>query len=375
MTGDRAAFMATVADASSAFGGRQARLFGWMSDVPFQSYELVARWDRLGDLARPSDSERYPEAEAVALPVTEERYRLRRFDRTAAVEDAFYTFVKEDDAWRISSDTDLDDLGLHTVRHLWDFGPLQVKRSAHFLLFEHPCRAERLCRSIRDDLLPLAEEALERVRRYWRFPEDRDFVILVPSTGKELARMLQVTFDLENFVAFAYSTLATDEGIDFTAPRIIFNSQSLRSRPPDQVRDVLAHELLHVVTRDASGPFTPVFVEEGFADYVGRDADLAALAFLGSDVQAGLFEGKLPKDSDFTTGDGTSIFRSYQESHSAVRYFISRWGLPRFARFYRRLGAREVVAGTADYHVNVALKRTIGLDYRAFEKAWADSIE
>jgi hypothetical protein len=137
---------------------------------------------------------------------------------------------------------------------------------------------------------------------------------------------------------------------------------------------VLAHELLHIATRYSSGPFVPVFIEEGLADYIGNDGSAEALSFLASEVSGGIFDRALPRDFEFTTGTGTDIFRSYQESHSAVRFFLLRWGLKRFTRFYRELGSREVRAGTARYHLSDALEKVLGLGYERFQKLWADSL-
>lgn len=374
MERDVDAFMATVSTASGEFRARQKRLFEWMEDVPFRSYRLRAVWKRAGDLIRPSDRGRYPGAEDAALPVTEELYRIAGADTAPAIEDLFYTFVKKDGQWLVAGDGDLDDLGLHTARHMWDFGPVDLTQEGRFLVIEHPCRRKRPCGELPAGFFSLADQALDRVGRFWNGPAGDTIVVLVPSSDKELGRMLQVTFDTANFVAFAYSTVDLRRGYDFTAPRIVFNHKSLANRSDESVLGILAHELLHVVTRRASGPFTPVFIEEGFADYVGNDADVASLVFLSAEIGAGRFDRRLPQDFEFIVGDSTSIFRNYQESHSAVRFFLERWGLDEFVRFYRDLGRRQIAAGTARYQLNDALKDAVGLSLREFERAWADSI-
>lgn len=371
---DEDAFMSTVSTASAEFRARQRKMFEWMEDVPFRSYRLRAAWERVGDLIRPSDRRRYPDAEDAALPVTEELYRIAGADTAPAIEDHFYTFVKQDGQWLVAEDGDLDDLGLQTARHMWDFGPVDLTERGRFLVMEHPCRRKRPCGELPRGFFSLAEQALERVGNYWSRRAGDRIVVLVPSSRRELARMLQVTFDTQNFVAFAYSTVDSRSGYDFTAPRIVFNNKSLANRSEESVLGILAHELLHVATRRASGPFVPVFIEEGFADYVGNDASLASLGFLEAEIRAGIFDRRLPRDFEFVVGDGTSIFRNYQESHSAVRFFIERWGMDEFVRFYRDLGRREIAAGTARYQLNDALKDAIGLSLREFERAWADSI-
>lgn len=373
MARDRAAFMATVATTSEDFVERQRRMFRGLSAVPLAAFRYRVAWERRGDLVRPQDEARYPGAERVSIPLTEERYRISGFDRTEAVEELFYTYVKKDGRWLIAEDADLNDITMYSARHLWDFGPLRTRRSEHFLLFEHACR-KRSCLSVGQDFLDLAEQGFDRVRRYWDGPFQRRIVVLVPRSGKELKRIIQSTFDLDSFVAFAYSTVDPLDGIDYTGHRIIPNPKAFEGRDSSSILQILAHELLHVVTRGSAGPFIPIFVDEGFADYVGYDGDPGALAFFNSDVAGGFFNGQLPQDFEFTIGDGTDIYRSYQKAQSAVRFFIDRFGLSSFNRFYRVLGRKEIAVGTARYHLDRAFRVTTGMGYDAFQRAWTSSI-
>lgn len=375
-TGDRKAFLGTLGPGRSSFLRRQRRSFVRLATVGPASYSLTADWSALGDLARPSDVARYAGAEAVAIPVTHERYRVAGFDRRDAVEDHYLTFVKRNGAWAIESDTDLEDLGLYSARHMWDFGPLRSVRTRRFLVWHHPCRrpgAGERCGVI-GAVVPLLSEALARADSYWPLPWRRKVVVAIPDGERELERILQVTFDLDDFVAFAYATVDPDRGYAYVGPRIVLNWRALSGRPRSGLVSILAHELLHVATRAASGPFVPNFVEEGLADYAGHAADPEALAFFDETVAFGGFSGRLPANFEFITGTGTDIFLSYQAAQSAVRFFIQEWGLERFARFYRLLGRARIAAGTARFHLDRALRRTIGLGAAAFEREWAGSL-
>jgi hypothetical protein len=347
-----------------------------MSSVPFAAYELQADWDRQGDLIRPSDAARYPAPEAATIPVTEERYRIEGWDNAPAAEDMYYTYVKFDGRWLIAEDTDLDDLTLYSARHLWDFGPVYARGNGRFLVIGHPCRSAgpAECAPLPARFIDLVDIALDRVDFHWHAPWRHRIVILVPGSVHEVTRLLQATFDVEDFVAFAYSTVDVKKGIQYTGHRIVLNPGALEGRSEDVVISILAHELLHIATRASAGPFVPVFVDEGIAEYVGHQADPETLAFFNSEVAAGLFNGLLPEDFEFTTGSGTDIFRSYQKSQSAVTFFIERWGLAQFTRFYRRLGNVGYEAGTVRYHVDLALKKTIGIGLDSFERQWADTI-
>ena len=372
--GDRAAFLAGLAPYSRSFVARQRAFFDRVSTLPLASYRLVAAWDRFGDLARPSDHARYDDAAKVSIPLTEERYRIEGIDRDEAVEDTYFTFVKRGDDWLIAEDTDLEDLTLYSGRHLWDFGEIESARSRHLLQLSHPCETGGTCPATDHDYLPLAERALARVEALWKAPWKREMVLLIPNDQAELRRLIQATFDLEDFVAFAYSSVDVSKSVEYTGHRMIVNPEAFAGRSEETVVSILAHEMLHVASRYSSGPFVPFFVDEGIADYVGTAGDPSALGFFTQDVAAGNFDGRLPDDYQFTVGTGTEIYRSYQKSQSAVRFFIDRWGLRTFTRFYRSLGSKKIVPGTAEYHLSRSLKKTTGLDLEAFEQAWADSI-
>lgn len=369
---DRSAFMATVDGSSGAFVERQRRLFDAMSSIDFASYDLVAKWGRLGDLVRPSDMAKYADAQQVTIPVTEERYRIDGFDPEPAAEDLFYTYVQTQGEWLIAEDTDLDDLALFSARHLWDKGGLERRTSDHFLQWQHPCSGEE-CLTLEDEFLPLAERGLERVGEYWHGPWTKRVIVLVPASQAELRRMLQTSIDLDNFVAFAYSTVDLARDLDFTGHRIILNPNAFEVQSSDRVFTILSHELAHIATRNSSGVFIPTWVEEGFAEVTAYDLDPTALSFFDSRVEAGQFDGRLPKDFEFTTGDGTEIYMSYQEAQSAISYFIERWGLAAFESFYRRVGDVGMAPGTSDHHVDSALRATVGVSLEHFESAWADA--
>lgn len=369
---DIKSFSSTISSAEPEFRSQQIAMFRRMDRLPLASYRLVARWDRFGDLVRPSDRSGYSGVQDIAIPVTEERYRLRGYDRAPAVEDIFFTFVREEGEWRIASDTDLDDATLFSARHPWDFRQVHIRERGHFLLLEPACES---CGTAPPSALSLAEVARRRVAGYWTAPWHKRVPLVVPSNGADLKRILQVTFDVGNFVAFAVSSVDLRDGVDYSGHRIILNPNAFRGRPSDSTLDIFAHELVHVATRAVSGPFVPTWVEEGIAEYVGHEGDTAALFFFSQEAAAGAFDGRLPDGFEFTIGNGLSIFRSYQKSYSAVEYFVKRWGLPEFVRFYRRLGRAEVAPGLPEYHVDRALRKTIGIGLARFERGWASSID
>ncbi|HEX2240790.1 MAG TPA: hypothetical protein VHJ82_06595 [Actinomycetota bacterium] len=367
--------MSGVARQVAPFVRRQRRTFDSLASVPLASYRLVAAWDRYGDLSRRSDRKRYPDADDVAIVTVEERFRIRGVDRDQSLEDLFLTFIKVGGRWLVANDSDVAGIGFRSARHLWDFGSLHLERGNRFVALGHDCgNTGAFCGTRAQQILAAAERALDEVNTYWRGAAGLKVGIFVPSTPEELRRLIQATFDVEEFVAFAYFTLDPNDDYRFTGNRMIFNFASLASRSSADIYRILVHELTHIATRAHAGLFVPVFVDEGIAEYVSQANDPSRVALLESQVAAGGFDGRLPKDYEFLTGSSASIYQSYQESHSAVRYFVERWGFDDFVRFYRTLGRRTIAPGTTEYHLNRALRTSIGIGFRAFEQAWADSI-
>ena len=371
---DHDAFMASVASDSAGFRSRQEDFFAYSGTVPFVSYRLEANWSHYGDLTPSVDLARYRGAQDVVILLVHEKYMIRGFDQRPAIEDYVYTFVKRQGQWLIAEDSDLDSVGLRSVRHLWDFGPVVTESSAHFTVYRHPCGEPAGCVELPSDFLATTEQALAQVDRNWRVPWRHRVLILAPTTTEELGRMIQATFELDNFVAFAYSTYETGESFDLAGYRIMLNWEQIEGRDSDSIRAIMAHELLHVATRPVTGPFVPTFVEEGLAEHVGRANDADALSFLRSEIASGTFDRKLPLDFEFITGDGVDIFRSYQEALSAIEFLAQSWGEDDLRRFYLRLGRPRFAPGTSTYHVDRALRATIGRGYDRFERAWASSL-
>lgn len=355
---DRGAFLATVSrDADTGFKEAQMRSFAGLAGVPLASYSLTPRWARSGDLARPSDRERYPGAEDVAIVLVEERYRIEGIDGAPAAEDHYLTFVKSGGEWGVAANDDLEDVGLLGARHLWDGGPVDVERRGAFLVLEHPCSSEP-CSSVADDVAAALESAADEVESLLPFRWDERVAVVVPSGPEELTRLLQATFDVEGFVAFAYFTVPGGKNY-FGGERIVVNPDAFEGRSADSTAEVVQHEMVHVATRGRSGPFMPLFVEEGLAELVrfgtGR----------------GPVRGWLPHDHEFTVA---ASFEAYQLARSAVAHLVREHGIGQVARFYSRLGSVRGERGTSRYHLDRALRRTFGFGVDGFAASWAGTL-
>ncbi len=355
-TGDREAFLATVDPrASDEFKAHQAALFDGLRTVPLSRYELELRTDEIPDLAVGLDA-RYT-ADEVFLPAVEARYRVEGVDAVDALDGFFYTFLLRDGRWRIVSDADVEDVGLPSARNLWDFGPVARIRSSHFTVLFDPTDRQRA-----ETLVDLAEQARERLAAGFDEPLPDQILLVVPHTVDQLADMLQSTFDLTNFVAFAAASVDRDESWEPTSPRVFTQDVNLaRSRRSFQL-ETLHHEFVHVAAFPLAGPFVPAWLHEGVADWLAKGRG-APEPVPGSDEV-------LPEDFEFTTGGLDAIVAAYQESTSAIAFLGRAKGPDAPLDLLVEVGEVRLAPGTADYHVDGALRSLYGRGLADFQRDW-----
>ena len=365
--GDRAAFLDTVdARATAEFKIHQGRLFDGLRSLPLATYELELRTDEVPDLGA-GLAARYPGAEAVFLPPVEARYRLTGIDAIDAVDGYYYTFLLREGRWRIVSDHDLADVGLPSARNLWDYGPVHQQRTDHFTILHDPADRKRA-----EALGTLCEQGYARLKSTFSPGDTPDpgsnkavpaqIVVVLPHTLDQLREILQATFDLSNFVAFASAAVDRDEDWRSTAPRVYVQDVNLSRSRRDFQLQTFHHEFTHVSAFALAGPFVPSWVHEGVADWMAG-GEKAPSTVDGSD-------GLLPEDWEFTTGGAESIIRAYDESTSAMAFLAARKGKTAPLDLLARIGELRAAPGTAEYRVDQGLRAVYGAGLDQFQEDW-----
>lgn len=358
MARDETGFLDTVdPEARPGFREAQEVLFAGLATVPLERYDLILRSEDVYDLSAGVGDRR--DADEVRLPAAEVRYRLAGIDAVDAVEVLWYTFVRRGEHWYVAADGDVADLGLQTSVNPWDFGPVTLVGGQDVAVVADPADVER-----GEALLDISDQGLGRLRRTLGWASPPKVLVMVPRTTSELEEILQTTFDLTNFVAFAAADVdrTAESGWQWTAPRVYAQEQNLLRHDRDFQVETLHHELVHVVAFDRAGPFVPNWVHEGHADWeaFGRPPPERVP---GSD-------GVLPLDYEFVAGGGTSILRSYRESVSAIAFLADEVGPDAPARLFERLGSVRVAPGTWRYHLDEAQREVWGSGSAAFEWTW-----
>jgi hypothetical protein len=359
--GDVDSLRTVLHDPAGVFGRRWLERVDNLAGVPLSDYTLTV--DRsLPDLATERLRASYDRPVQVVYVV--EEHALDGFDASGpAAEDLFLTVVETAEGWRIAGDRDAEPLGLVSVDHLWDHGPVVATVSGPVTALHHPDSGDVTT------LLAEARRALTQAAARWPLAWSERVPILVPRDEDELAELLHVTFDLTNFIAFATATPVGELGeLDLTGARVVINPARFLSRTSATRELILVHELLHVATRPVSGPMMPAWLDEGVAQALGERRSTTGTRLLDALVDGSV---TLPTDGQFTVGGRDRIFLSYQLAWSFVDHLMDRFGTEPVARFYAAAGqGAEGQAGTEAWHVDRAAREVFGVPLDDLVAGW-----
>lgn len=355
---DRSAYERTIdPEASREFRNQEMRRFEGLTSLPITDLLFQVEESR-GDLSQGLDlGSQYDGSQETYLPETLRSYRMTDFDAVPEVDSWWYTYVKRDGRWYVAADDDVADLGLRNDQTLWDFGSVSTTATANFLVISTLQKADR-ARAVGD----LAEQALTRVEANWSLPWSQRVPIIIPGNASQAAELLQTDVDVNNFVAFAsYTPLRDGTSYSVSAPRIFTQEDQLARQSPERQIDNLAHELTHVAAATSSGPFTPIWLQEGTAEFVR----------LNSPTDYARTEGvtELPNNPAFSSG-GESLTSAYRNSASAVAYIARTYGPRSPETLFQSIGKARVVPGTPSYNVNAATIEALGVDIKTVQDGW-----
>ncbi|WP_067794325.1 hypothetical protein [Actinomadura formosensis] len=363
--GDRIAFLATVGDAPKAFQDVQARIYGNLRKLPLEGWqELISGTQAVDD-----------ESAVVRLEV---RYKLRGFDKGYVSRTRYLTLAPGSGTWTIVGDGTAH--GFKDDADIWDGGPLTVVKGRASLVIGDTTGLEGIAKRL-DAAAPVVTGV---VGKGWA----QRVVALVPA-GTDLASALAGPGQsLGQIAALATvvppARIERDEGERPPTPPGTSPAPSTGGRGEDRVivspgtfgrlnglgRDVvLTHELTHVATGGARDRRTPLWLIEGFADYVGyrrvKISVRSAAGELRREVTAGRPPDALPAAAEFA-GGSPRLSQAYQEAWLACRMVADRYGEPALVRLYRAAGRVPEAA---------ALRDVLGLNRDRFTTLWRDYVK
>ncbi|MFW6689932.1 hypothetical protein [Streptomyces sp. MAR4 CNX-425] len=375
--GDEAAFLRTVDPQSGPYRREQRTVFRNLDALPLAAWTL-----RLDDPV--------PAGTGHATADVRLRYRLRGYDPGDVTAGRRLEFVRRDGRWYVAGPAP------GSRPQPWEQGPMTVVRGTHSLVLGVG-RPEAELRGV----AAVADRAVPDVSAAWGRGWARRVVVLVPASQAAMGELLGAgptdyagiaavttgrTGTGTNTGANASTSANTGTGpgqgggnrnrAPGPADRVLVNPDAYGTLGAAGRRIVLTHETTHVATRAHTTPATPLWLSEGFADWVGFGSAArgprAGAPELARAVAAGRVPRDLPADGDFgRAADGDRLARAYGEAWLACRMVADEWGADRLVALYRAAGAARSRAQA----VGPVLRAELGVGLDGFTERWRDYLK
>ncbi|WP_372505827.1 hypothetical protein [Streptomyces malaysiensis] len=354
---DTDAFLATVDRGATRYLAEQRRVFRQMAAVPLRSWTYR--------LVRTGGFRTAPVGGRSLAAQVELRYRLKGYDTAPVVSAQYLTLARRDGRWYVASDDGVVN-GKRGMEQLWDQGTVDVVRGAHSLVLGVG-QDRRVLRA----LAGIADRAVPVLGQVWPHEWAGRVVVEVPVSLGRMAALLGASADGYRGIAAVTTGEVGGAGDEAPADRVIVNPEAYQVLGDFGRRVVITHETAHVATRTATSASTPLWLSEGFADWVGYRTPGRTPRHIAPEltdaVAAGQLPAALPRDDDFRFGsDPDRLSRAYEQGWLACRLIADRWGERKLVDFYRAVGRAPERSGA----VESALRKVLGVSLTEFTALW-----
>ncbi|MGP9021247.1 hypothetical protein ACT1U9_22975 [Streptomyces sp. BR1] len=298
---------------------------------------------------------------ARASAQVELRYRIDGYDSAPVVSNRVVELGERAGRWYVTADRPADG----AAQPLWQQGPVTVLRGTHSLVL-----GVGQDRTLLQEIARTEDRAVPAVSAAWPGMWAGKVVVFVPASLDSMAALLGAPAASYRGIAAVTTGEAGAAGTT-PADRVIVNPEAYGVLGDLGKRVVLTHETTHVATRARTSPATPMWLSEGYADWVGyrgtgRTAAQAAPE-LQQAVRRGELPDELPADADFGfEGGADRLARAYEGGWLACSLIAQRWGEDRLAAFYAKVGEQKHREGA----VEKAMNDELGTTPREFTTLW-----
>lgn len=299
---------------------------------------------------------------ATATADAELSYRIDGYDKAPVTTDRTLTLGRSiDGGWYVAGDKP----AAKSAQQLWDQGAVRAVGGRRSLILGVGQSDTTLRTYAR-----LADRAVPAVSEAWGTRWTRRVVVLVPHSLDGMAALLGSPSASYRGIAAVTTGEAGGSG-RAPADRVVVNPDAYAVLGAVGKQVVVTHETTHVATRTDTTAATPLWLSEGYADWIAyRDTDRTpadAAPELARAVQAGKVPADLPVDKDFGfDSDPTHLAQAYEGGWLACRMIADHWDERRLGEFYRAVGGHGERAGA----VAGALRKVLGTTPGAFTARW-----
>ena len=363
---DEKTFLSTVdPQAEPGFQQQQLKQFRNLSSVPFS--EWTYRVDPAPNGASPNPSALASPADETSAPRVTLKYALAGVDVVPTSRSVGYLFARRGNNWYVTGEDTSHAQENQTWRGPWDFGPSRVTPTSSGLVLGHDGTRE-LARRVAQAL----DSSVDAVTDVWGPQWTRRVGVLLPDSHAELQEMVGPEFAVDGIAAVAVADHVDTVAKRVEGQRIVLNPKTASQLSDSALRVVLRHEITHVASRADTVDGAPMWLLEGFADYVGyRNSGLPPEQIapdLAHEIRQSSAAATLPSDRDFHLS-GHKLDLAYQRSWSLVDFLARHWGEQRVVQMYRRVAG---VGSSAE--VDSALRELTGMSTPEVLAAWSEEL-
>lgn len=362
---DAAAFMATVdPQADPEFAQAQRALFDNLGGVALSewSYDLDP-----SALARPPTRPHDPAP--LWAPRTTLRYGLAGVDLAPTSRPLGYLYVQRGGRWYLNSDAALGPDAQRTWRGPWDYGPCVTVAAGSGLVLGHRGHEELLAA-----LAAELDDEVRSVTEVWGPQWPGRVAVLLPASIEEMRELVGPEFAVDGIAAAAIADAVDFAARTATGQRVVLNPTQVGRLSASARRIVLRHEITHVAARGFTVDGAPMWLLEGFADYVGYRGSGLTPREAAPDLVRALRDGatlQLPTDADFH-GASAALDLSYQRAWSAALQIVDLVGEQGLVQLYRQIASSSHPDRPA---VDAALRDVLGTDLDGFTLLWQEGLK
>lgn len=359
---DRAAFLATVDPENARLRTQQAQLFDHLQDVPLAEWRYELAPGRDTSLAAAVRERVAKLGGSTFASLVDVGVRIEGLDSDPADHDEVLAFTPRGGEWFVSARFAAPGKG---NRQLWDAGKVHVLATRHALVLGlDPA-----------DLRPIADEverAIPRVDAVWGKDWARKVLVLVTRTEDEMAGLLGgAPAEYRQLAAITRGELGAAEGTG-SAERVVINPRAYRELSEIGRSTIMVHEITHVAARALTQPWTPMWLTEGLADYVGFGESGLDVTFIAqelvADVAAGILPRQLPGDAAFEASS-RRLPQAYEMAWLACVLIAEQYGGEDvLLEFFRVVGA----PGGSAAAVDTAFVDVLGTTRAEFTREWRE---
>ena len=356
-TGNRSDYRALIDPGSERFSAKAEQVYKNLRALPVSA--LSMRYVDDGSLSL--ERRKQLGGGSAWVAEVEVSWKLRDFDQKPVRMVLPMTLVTRNGTTYVASFS--DRVGKNPARWkrpFWSLGTVRVGRGERSLVISTDPDVDVKAYA------RVLDKAIDDVSKVWRAPWSRRVVLYLPGTQSQMEYVLGARQASYGQIA-AVTTAEASMRMPGAPVRIVANPKLFAKLSAQGRRIVLTHETTHVASNATASP-VPLWLAEGFADYVAFSTVDVSVRSAASELIKAVKEGEGPKslpDASAFAASSKRLAVAYESSWLACRMIAEKYGRDELVAFYRKVHTSNPTTGLRD-----AFKSRLGTTQDRFVADW-----